>query len=218
MARHLAYWMKKGPYWKNVVWETGILDAQKETSNESQATDHIKNPPGVEKDFLGRDMNPDTALPPLPPFGGEYAKYLPQIYAKFGWSDEPIPVPYRFVNSEQGYWPSEENPCVCYLEENIAKYGPAYICGAIDHYRQPASSTTMFALTKDEVSTLSDLLLKMFKYFSKDRITIDEVLDHEYFDGTKEMFGDNSDVSEDEHSDLQGDDGSEQSDGENTQG
>ncbi|KAI1505960.1 kinase-like domain-containing protein [Biscogniauxia marginata] len=98
-------------------------------------------------------------------------------------------MPKRLIKSDLGTWPEPDNPCTCYTRDADGGFSRnESICDARDHYIYDPDQTTMFALTKDEVLSFSDLLLGIFKYNHKERFTIDDVLNHEWFADTREWF------------------------------
>ncbi|KAI1077764.1 kinase-like domain-containing protein [Whalleya microplaca] len=105
---------------------------------------------------------------------------------------EPItqqPRPIRLIDSEFGKWPSPENPCSCYFkDENGEVQKRPDLCNAKDHFIGHPLMTTMWALTKEEVLSLSDLLLKMLRYDPAERISVEEVMNHAWFSVVKQHY------------------------------
>ncbi|KAI1635255.1 kinase-like domain-containing protein [Biscogniauxia mediterranea] len=95
---------------------------------------------------------------------------------------DEMPPCKRQVKSDLGTWPDPENPCTCYKREEDGFLSRSdTLCDARDHYIYDPDQTTIFALTKDEVICFSDLLLRIFRYDPKERLTIDEIINHEWF-------------------------------------
>ncbi|KAI5924620.1 kinase-like domain-containing protein [Camillea tinctor] len=111
--------------------------------------------------------------------------------------NDGMPLSKRQINCDFGTWPDPEWPCTCYQRgEDGYLYSSSTICNANDHYIYNPEQTTMFALTKEEVVSFSDLLLKIFRYDPKERLTIDDIINHEWFDEVKELGDEESYGSE----------------------
>ncbi|KAI0599560.1 kinase-like domain-containing protein [Biscogniauxia sp. FL1348] len=96
--------------------------------------------------------------------------------------EDKMPPCKRQVQSDLGTWPDPENPCTCYKREEDGFLSRSdTLCDARDHYIYDPDQTTIFALTQEEVISFSDLLLKIFKYDPNERITVDDIINHEWF-------------------------------------
>ncbi|CAJ2509486.1 Uu.00g145120.m01.CDS01 [Anthostomella pinea] len=77
---------------------------------------------------------------------------------------------------EQGNYPNSENPCTCYSSDPSESDQDG--CKAGSHWNTNPEHVRMMRWSKEEVVSISDLLLKMFKLDPKERVGIDEVVRH----------------------------------------
>ncbi|KAI1081661.1 kinase-like domain-containing protein [Whalleya microplaca] len=96
-------------------------------------------------------------------------------------------IPKRLKQYRPGEYPDPKRPCIHYPIPDISNVPLEWEgCEAEKHWLGPPERVCIFQMPKAEVLLLSDLLLSMLKYMPKDRITAEQVLQHEWFSESRE--------------------------------